>query len=361
MATGAALLLGSFDAMATTIRHAAVQIDTPDELRGRVTAFYQMSSRGGPAIGDTRMGAFAGVVGPVFALDAPAEELSRRALAGRFVLVEGSPRILPEVSEELGGYTLEQLRKRDIEIFLSTFLSSCVDGHVVPDGQAVDKAREILNNAKGELPTLIPATDLTDVVPVELRVEPGRQAEHAREAGVEPLDAVLGAERHQADRHRPVDHLVLAEQVDRGASVRLDLEAIGRQHATLWTRAPGESWRPQGIELDSAGRASRVVGPLRSDLHARLTSGSRSSDTVLVQVRLPVFLGSLTVTARYPRYLGLEDEPVPPVAPCVDAVSAPTESTPGYAAGKPTPSALLPVAATIRARRRARRCPGTRR
>ena len=49
----------------------------------------------------------------------------------RFVLVEGSPRILPEVSDELGGYTLEQLRKRDIEIFLSTFLSSCVDGHIV--------------------------------------------------------------------------------------------------------------------------------------------------------------------------------------------------------------------------------------
>ncbi|WP_456787924.1 NAD(P)/FAD-dependent oxidoreductase [Cellulomonas sp. P5_C5] len=49
----------------------------------------------------------------------------------RFVLVEGSPRILPEVSEELGGYTLEQLRKRQIEIHLSTFLSSCVDGHVV--------------------------------------------------------------------------------------------------------------------------------------------------------------------------------------------------------------------------------------
>ena len=49
----------------------------------------------------------------------------------RFVLVEGSPRILPEVSEELGGYTLEVLRKRNIEIHLSTFLSSCEDGHVV--------------------------------------------------------------------------------------------------------------------------------------------------------------------------------------------------------------------------------------
>ncbi|MFP5336761.1 MAG: MFS transporter [Actinomycetes bacterium] len=68
LAMGAALLLGAFDAMATTIRHAAVQIDTPDEIRGRVTAFYQMSSRGGPAVGDMLMGAFAGLVGPVVAL-----------------------------------------------------------------------------------------------------------------------------------------------------------------------------------------------------------------------------------------------------------------------------------------------------
>ena len=49
----------------------------------------------------------------------------------RFVLVEGSTRILPEVSEELGGYTLDQLRKRGIEVHLSTFLNSCVGGHVV--------------------------------------------------------------------------------------------------------------------------------------------------------------------------------------------------------------------------------------
>ena len=68
LALVAALLLGAFDAMATTIRHAAVQVDTPDEIRGRVTAFYQMSSRGGPAIGDVVVGAFAAVVGPVVAL-----------------------------------------------------------------------------------------------------------------------------------------------------------------------------------------------------------------------------------------------------------------------------------------------------
>ncbi|WP_372594382.1 NAD(P)/FAD-dependent oxidoreductase [Actinotalea sp.] len=48
-----------------------------------------------------------------------------------FVLVEGSGRILPEVGEELGGYTLEQLRTRNITIHLNTFLTSCVDRHVV--------------------------------------------------------------------------------------------------------------------------------------------------------------------------------------------------------------------------------------
>ena len=48
----------------------------------------------------------------------------------RFVLVEGSTRILPEVSAELGGYTLDQLRTRHIEIYLSTFLDSRVGGHV---------------------------------------------------------------------------------------------------------------------------------------------------------------------------------------------------------------------------------------
>jgi NADH dehydrogenase len=57
----------------------------------------------------------------------------------RFVLVEGSTRILPEVSEELGGYTLDQLRTRHIDIHLATFLTSCVDGHVVlSDGTEMD-------------------------------------------------------------------------------------------------------------------------------------------------------------------------------------------------------------------------------
>jgi MFS family permease len=67
-----ALLLGAFDAVATTIRHAAVQLETPDELRGRVQSLYQITSRGGPAIGDTLIGAVAGLIGPVTALTAGA-------------------------------------------------------------------------------------------------------------------------------------------------------------------------------------------------------------------------------------------------------------------------------------------------
>ena len=57
----------------------------------------------------------------------------------RFILVEGSRRILPELTEELSGYGLEQLRERGIDVRLNTFLSSCVDGHVVlSDGTELD-------------------------------------------------------------------------------------------------------------------------------------------------------------------------------------------------------------------------------
>lgn len=99
--------------------------------------------------------------------------------------------------------------------------------------------------------------------------------------------------------------------VDRGQPVELHLEAMGRKAALLWLRAPGEPWKAQGVRLDSLGRATISTPPLQSDLFARLTSGGRSSDTLMVRVRLPVFLGSLSVMARYPSYLGLENEPVP--------------------------------------------------
>ena len=99
--------------------------------------------------------------------------------------------------------------------------------------------------------------------------------------------------------------------VDRGQPVELHLEALGRTAAMLWLRSPGEAWKAQGVRLDSVGRARISTPPLQSDLFVRLTSGGRSSDTVMVRVRLPAFLGSLSVIARYPAYLGLDSEPVP--------------------------------------------------
>ena len=109
----------------------------------------------------------------------------------------------------------------------------------------------------------------------------------------------------------PVRIRAAQDLVDRGQPVELHLEALGRKTAMLWLRAPGEPWKPRGVRLDSLGRATVSSGPLQSDMYARLTSGGRSSDTVTVRVRLPVFLGSLSVVARYPAYLGLENEPVP--------------------------------------------------
>lgn len=68
LALAAAVGLGLADALATTIRHAAVLVETPDGIRGRVQGFYQMSSRGGPAIGDVNVGWVASLIGPVAAL-----------------------------------------------------------------------------------------------------------------------------------------------------------------------------------------------------------------------------------------------------------------------------------------------------
>jgi NADH dehydrogenase len=49
----------------------------------------------------------------------------------RFVMVEASGRILPEVGEDMGRWTVEQLRERGIEVRLETRLESTVEGHVV--------------------------------------------------------------------------------------------------------------------------------------------------------------------------------------------------------------------------------------
>lgn len=109
----------------------------------------------------------------------------------------------------------------------------------------------------------------------------------------------------------PLALQVTATEVERGATIAVQATARGRRSAILWSRAPGEAWAGRALSLDSAGQATVSVGPLDTDLFLRLSSGGRGSDTLLVKVRPPAFLGTLSVVARYPRYLALEDEPLP--------------------------------------------------
>jgi hypothetical protein len=99
--------------------------------------------------------------------------------------------------------------------------------------------------------------------------------------------------------------------VERGTAVSLELLATGKSEATLWLRAAGESWRPYTVALDAAGRGSYTTPPIEGTLFAHLTTGGRGSDTISVMVRIPAFLGQLTVRADYPSYLGLDPEPLP--------------------------------------------------
>src|SRR5215470_1535307 len=62
-------------------------------------------------------------------------ELKQRDM--RWVLVEASKRILPEVGPDLGAYTVVQLVQRGMDVRLGTTLESCVDGVVrLSDGDS---------------------------------------------------------------------------------------------------------------------------------------------------------------------------------------------------------------------------------
>ncbi|TMR21631.1 NAD(P)/FAD-dependent oxidoreductase [Nonomuraea turkmeniaca] len=57
----------------------------------------------------------------------------------RWVLVEATNRVLPEVGPEMGKWTLEQLRERGIDVKIETRLESCEGGRVIlSDGSEFD-------------------------------------------------------------------------------------------------------------------------------------------------------------------------------------------------------------------------------
>ena len=78
----------------------------------------------------------------------------------RFVLVEAAAAILPEVGPEMGVWTLEQLRRRGIDVRLETRLESTVGGHVVlSDGTELD-AETVVWTAGVRAHPVLAATDL---------------------------------------------------------------------------------------------------------------------------------------------------------------------------------------------------------
>jgi len=78
----------------------------------------------------------------------------------RWVMVEATGRILPEVSEDMAEYTVRELEKRAIEVRRNTRVESMVDGHVVlTDGSAFE-ADTIVWTAGVRANPLLESTDL---------------------------------------------------------------------------------------------------------------------------------------------------------------------------------------------------------
>jgi NADH dehydrogenase len=78
----------------------------------------------------------------------------------RWVLVEATGRIMPEVSEKLGRYTLKQLTRRGIEVFLNTRVTTMENGHVVLDEGTEFDADTIVWTAGVRANPVLQQTDL---------------------------------------------------------------------------------------------------------------------------------------------------------------------------------------------------------
>ncbi len=108
--------------------------------------------------------------------------------------------------------------------------------------------------------------------------------------------------------------------VQRGDSILVTVNARGRRSALLSVRAPGEPWDSRDLNLDSAGAATLILGPLDSDRFLTAVSGRRHTDTLHVRVLFPAFITDLEMLARFPEHVGRPDEPL---VPGLDTIALP--------------------------------------
>ncbi len=93
----------------------------------------------------------------------------------RWVLVEAAGRIMPEVSPALGAYTVEQLLKAGIEVFLDTRVKSMEGGHVVLDDGTEFDSDTIIWTAGVKPNPMLAGTDLPLEEKGRVRCEPTLQ------------------------------------------------------------------------------------------------------------------------------------------------------------------------------------------
>ncbi|GAA2268772.1 NAD(P)/FAD-dependent oxidoreductase [Streptomyces roseiscleroticus] len=78
----------------------------------------------------------------------------------RWILVEATGRILPEVGEEMGRYAVTELRRRNIDVRLETRLESCADRVAVLSDGARFRTRTVVWTAGVKPHPILAATDL---------------------------------------------------------------------------------------------------------------------------------------------------------------------------------------------------------
>ncbi|KUO08830.1 NAD(P)/FAD-dependent oxidoreductase [Streptomyces sp. DSM 15324] len=104
----------------------------------------------------------------------------------KWILVEASDRILPEVGEEMGRYTVSELRRRNIDVRLDTRLESCVDRVAVLSDGARFPTRTVVWTAGVKPHPVLAATDLPRTERGRLKCTPELTVEgvtHAWAAG----------------------------------------------------------------------------------------------------------------------------------------------------------------------------------
>lgn len=70
LAVGLLALAGLADMVSAVLRATMLQVEVPDNLRGRMTSIYIVVVAGGPRLGDLQLGAMAALLGPTAAIAA---------------------------------------------------------------------------------------------------------------------------------------------------------------------------------------------------------------------------------------------------------------------------------------------------